>query len=560
MRNNDPVISKAILRLLMFGYLSPSYALQTVQAISENSEGGHAAQRTRLLAVVGMLRQSLLLVPYDDYLHKPLADFERSVPPNSLYASWHAQVKAVLSVLPQSSCLEAMQSAYKLPPDPDLLLRHAKQPDIAPAMFFVLVTRLWETGSRKHFIEALSIYLERPYAPLGADLFAFAALGMGDEELLQRCRAKSFAGPFQELLAGHVALASGDTEAAREHYFACLEAEPSQLYLVRLIAALDRPAPRPGILDGRRIGVGFYTWNKFDVTLDTLRSLLASDLGGARVALINNGSTAFSNEDFTAAVQNVAEGYPVELIHLPVNIGAPAARNWLWNLESMREVDYFAYLDDDVFLPREWLTRYMRAMEEYPDATVVGPKGINPGEIPTIQYVARFFDVIGHQKISFSNNVPLFMDMGQFNFAHPSLTVMGCCHLFNRAACRNLGIPDFDLRFSPSQVDDIEHDLQIWKLGGKVIYDGSVGVIHRQHTGKAATKSEAEWGHVWGNHYKMERKFTLKELQLIEERLYAAEAADFRRAFSTVSGRISSPARMYIHMCLHCLEAAAHAG
>jgi hypothetical protein len=66
---------------------------------------------------------------------------------------------------------------------------------------------------------------------------------------------------------------------------------------------------------------------------------------------------------------------------------------------------------------------------------------------------------------------------------------MGCCHLFNLKLWERLGVPDFDVRFTPSQVDDLEHDIQVWKAGGHVLYDGRVEVVHRQDAGKAGPLS-----------------------------------------------------------------------
>jgi hypothetical protein len=47
-------------------------------------------------------------------------------------------------------------------------------------------------------------------------------------------------------------------------------------------------------------------------------------------------------------------------------------------------------------------------------------------------------------------------------------------------------------------------------------------VVHLQDAGKEGTMSQANWGHVWGNHMKMEAKFSGEELaridNLVEER------------------------------------------
>jgi GT2 family glycosyltransferase len=153
----------------------------------------------------------------------------------------------------------------------------------------------------------------------------------------------------------------------------------------------------------------------------------------------------------------------------------------------------------------------------------VGPKGLNPNPFRTIQYIYRYFEEVGEHKIRFTNNAPMNLDLGQFDGRRPCLSVMGCCHMFDRRKLERLGVPDFDVRFTPSQVDDLERDIQIWKHGGRVLYDGRVEVVHMQDAGRAAPKTEASWGHVWGNHMKMEFKLTGRELRSIDEQVLAVE-------------------------------------
>ncbi len=226
----------------------------------------------------------------------------------------------------------------------------------------------------------------------------------------------------------------------------------------------------------------------------------------------------------------------MRFVHLPVNIGAPAARNWLWHLPEAKDSDYVAYLDDDVIVPPNWLVSYVRDLEDFPQAVVVGPKVVNPGTLPTIQYVYRFFHEVGDRKIRFTPTAPIAFDFGQYDVRRPCLSVMGCCHLFHRRRWERLGLPDFDVAFSPSQVDDLEHDIQIWKSGGEVLYDGGVEVVHLQEAGRQHTQSRASWGHVWGNHMKMEAKFSGDELRAIEEAVLTRDGAFFREVVASVRG------------------------
>lgn len=58
-----------------------------------------------------------------------------------------------------------------------------------------------------------------------------------------------------------------------------------------------------------------------------------------------------------------------------------------------------------------------------------------------------------------------------------------------------------------------------------MIYDGRVGVVHLQDAGKAAPNSRSSWGHVWGNHMKMESKFTGEELEAMNLNVIEADEA-----------------------------------
>ena len=48
-----------------------------------------------------------------------------------------------------------------------------------------------------------------------------------------------------------------------------------------------------------------------------------------------------------------------------------------------------------------------------------------------------------------------------------------------------------------------------------MLYDGRVRVVHRQDAGRQGPQSEAGWGHVWGNHMKMEYKLSRRELESV---------------------------------------------
>ncbi len=191
-----------------------------------------------------------------------------------------------------------------------------------------------------------------------------------------------------------------------------------------------------------------------------------------------------------------------------MNIGAPAARNWLINLEQTWNSDYVAFLDDDVTMQEDWLARLLTVAEADPRCGVVGGKIIEPGSPKRIQYLYRYVAIASRQLLKLSLPSPISQfDNGLYNFVRQTRSVMGCMHLFRTAALRDA--PTFDIRFSPSQVDDLDHDLQLGLKGWNAWYCGSATCVHRQCSGIAidGTPAQGDVGNVLGNDMKLFMKY-----------------------------------------------------
>lgn len=401
-----------------------------------------------------------------------------------------------------------------------------------------VLMHLWQAGARDELVRAIRIMAASPSGLLAGPLMAWGAYGAGEPLLAQMLLDEGVENFLASNLRARLALDVADTHAARDHLLQSLEAEPFQPAIIEQLATLPSASTTPG----DDTCVLLYTWNKPDLLAGTMASLAATDLGESRVIILNNGTTDCSPDELEQRVKAAAPDLPVRWVHLPVNVGAPAARNWLLSLPEVRQTRLAAFLDDDVLLPQDWLVRYEAALERFPEACAVGPKCVNQG-VRTIQYAFRGFQETGEHTIRFTPNAPTLMDMGQFDGPRPSLTVMGCCHLLHLERLRDRGVPGFDVRFSPSQVDDIEHDLQIWKAGGQVIYDGSVEVIHLQDTG--ATRDRASLGHAFANHYKMEHKFRAEELQAMDAAHRQADERHFSDCLAEVLPSLNGAASVF---------------
>ncbi|WP_045221207.1 glycosyltransferase [Desulfonatronum thioautotrophicum] len=507
------------------GYFDPGHAVWAAQKLLDGLDPSRDPQSAaRIDLAAGLLRQALILNPCDPNVRGLLGQLLPMSGSSPDFQAW-------FDALPQVSSELTMEQAHPLIEqcgDDPAHLGQVLTTSGEPLLRFLGLTKFWQWGEKEWFEKWTERFSQGPYGPATAPLLAWAAWKSGDQD---RTREMLSQGPESFLslnLRAELALQEGASDTARMFWLRSLAWEPHQPHLRYRLWELDQPKPDPNLVERTKVHIGFYTFNKLETTLRTLESLLASRIGPAHTTLLNNGSTAFSPEELDGAVLAVAQGRAVNVIHLPVNIGAPAARNWLYTLPETREADYLAYLDDDVLLPRDWLACYLQDFQLFPKAVVVGPKGVNPGKIRTIQYVYRYFQETGDKTIRFTNNAPLFMDLGQFDSRRPCLSVMGCCHLFDLKKWNRLNLPGFDVRFSPSQVDDLEHDIQIWKAGGQAMYDGRVEVIHLQDAGRQAQKSKASWAHVWGNHMKMEHKFTERELAEIDRESRGADQAFWR--------------------------------
>ena len=328
---------------------------------------------------------------------------------------------------------------------------------------------------------------------------------------------------FAPARAGLALLALGDEAQALPHLFQALVAAPWQanLALVTADAASGlrqsrTPLPGPAL-------VLLYTWNKADDLDATLASLFASDLsvagGRARVLVLDNGSTDHTPQVLAAWSERVGDS--LLRVTLPVNIGAPAARNWLAALPEAQAAEFLVYLDDDVDLPPDWLARLGAAQALHPQAGVVGCKVVDHHAPHLLQNVAGHlvlpqdvpedrpdldFQSLTPNPFRLSDAHLHGPDWGLFDFIGPCASVTGCCHLFRRAAlCAPAAAGGgFSLALGPSQYDDFERDLRMLCGGAHAVYQGHLRVRHRKRSGLAGQQAGTTGANAQGNRYKMQ--------------------------------------------------------
>lgn len=250
-----------------------------------------------------------------------------------------------------------------------------------------------------------------------------------------------------------------------------------------------------------------YTWNKARELDETLASLAASDTQGAGIWVLDNGSSDATPEVIER--WRGVFGQRFSSLRLPVNVGAPAARNWLLSLAEVRSRDFIVFLDDDVTLPADWLGRLGAAAVLAPQAQVWGCRVVDEANALVAQSVdytplaprpAHSPNLLMHLP-SMHLHQP---DFGQFSYLRSCVSVTGCCHMLRASAIDAVG--GFDIRFSPSQYDDLERDLRVFLSGGEVVYQGHLCVRHKRRSGSVAERSPAEVACAGANLSKLQAK------------------------------------------------------
>ncbi|MEL7639791.1 MAG: glycosyltransferase [Solidesulfovibrio sp.] len=330
--------------------------------------------------------------------------------------------------------------------------------------------------------------------------------------------------------------------ARRQALAACLAARavlPQHVNLTLRAFALAqaRPAAAPAQRD--EAAVCLYSMNKAGLFRECLAHLAATDLGGALVAVLDNGST----DDTPAVVAEAAKRFPEGRflsVRLPVNIGAPGARNWLLARPEVAACRHVAFLDDDAFPQADWLSRLLETARAHPEAGTIGCAIVDV-DAPRDHQAADFNlfpPEMGAQSLP-ETRERLFVcepcrgaaDYGLYAYTRPCLSVSGCCHLLPRRTIEAVG--GFDIRFNPTQFDDLDRDIRSFLAGAPCVYDGTVRVGHKQGSSLAVAQTQGQVAQVVGNKIKLEYKVSDAEadrlwrenLALLGRDLLAKDAA-----------------------------------
>ncbi|MFZ5427958.1 MAG: glycosyltransferase [Thermodesulfobacteriota bacterium] len=326
-----------------------------------------------------------------------------------------------------------------------------------------------------------------------------------------RC-ARLWEAPGLEARLGLAHLAAGDGDGARSWLSASVAREPWRTQALFALHDLSSGVRGLRSMPTGQVSVLLYTYNKAADIGRTLESLFASELGAAKVIVLDNGSTDATGGVLAAWREKAGPGR-FATVDLPVNVGAPAARNWLMSLPDVRTSDWVVFLDDDVEMPPDWLGLLGAASRLYPEAGAWGARVTDHSRPAHIQSADMFIvpEEGGEGRLfNLSSCHHQTLDRGQFSYCRPCATVTGCCHLF---MAERLSGGGFDLRYSPSQYDDLDHDIRLLLSGRSAACQGHLAVRHFKSTGSLGGEGQAQYGIGWANQFKLHRKFAPEDIR-----------------------------------------------
>ena len=219
------------------------------------------------------------------------------------------------------------------------------------------------------------------------------------------------------------------------------------------------------------ISVVIVNWNGRHLLGECLDSLLAQDVRGIEIILVDNGSQDGSAE-------YVRERYPdVTVVSLPKNIGFAGGNNAGIRAASGK---YVALLNNDTKADPSWLTNLLKAAEASPSVVGMWASKIlsydNPDIIDNVGLL-MYPDGLGRGKGR------LEKDKGQYDQTGEAFFPSGCAGLYRHEMLDEIGL--FDEEFF-AYADDVDLGLRARLAGWNCLYVPSAKVYHKYSASSSA--------------------------------------------------------------------------
>ncbi|HAS89465.1 MAG TPA: glycosyltransferase family 2 protein [Desulfovibrio sp.] len=327
---------------------------------------------------------------------------------------------------------------------------------------------------------------------------------------------------WQDYMRSELLLRAGQTKEGTAILAELWKANIWNLNWGQKLHSLLNPIDTSNALDqSDEVAILLYSWNNGQLIENTLKGLAASNIGNARVFALNNGSDDSTGQGVNDSQYLFKQGH-YKPIHLQTNVGAPPARNWLLAEPEVRKSKWAVFLDDDVEIEENWLEELLATAKAYGNPGAVGCRITSTGAPRSLQSADYHLFPPGNgtsQIEGLTERVMVFdscrngFDYGQFSYTRPAIHVSGCCHMLNMEAVHQCG--DFDVRFNPTQFDDLERDLRATLGGYEHIYAGQLRIGHIQHSSLAKASNVRSMAQVFGNKIKLESKYSGHDLNVL---------------------------------------------
>jgi GT2 family glycosyltransferase len=215
----------------------------------------------------------------------------------------------------------------------------------------------------------------------------------------------------------------------------------------------------------RDVSLIVLAWNQWQLTRRCLETLRATDLGNARVIVVDNGST-----DETADELGKVTG--IRVLRLPKNVGYVRGNNVALGCVPV-DHDVVLLNNDLVFTQSDWLQRLRACAYSRPEIGIVGcrlrlPQG-------TLLHAGTYVlpDTLWGQQIG-----SLEVDIGQYPGRREVEGVVFACAYLRREVLAAVGGLSLDYE---SYFEDTDYCLRARKSGFATVVCGDVTLVHDEH-------------------------------------------------------------------------------
>lgn len=206
-------------------------------------------------------------------------------------------------------------------------------------------------------------------------------------------------------------------------------------------------------------------WNRWDLTETCLATLRETDLTGATVLVVDNGST-----DETP--RRLAELDWVRVLTLPENLGFVRGNNA--GIEAADPTSDIVLLNNDlVFAQADWLQRLRATAHAAPEVGVVGCRLTLPDG--RLLHAGTYIlpDTVWGQQIG-----ALEKDVGQYTRTRDVQGIVFACAYLKRELVEAIGGLALDFR---SYFEDTDYCLRAGEAGFRTVVAGDVTLVHDEH-------------------------------------------------------------------------------